>query len=149
MRLVDIRPPRIALGLVAAAAALHGLLPIARTVLFASPGIGAALGLAGFAAMIRGWWLFRQHRVAICPTAPTARLIARDVYRLTRNPMYLGMTAMLAGLAIGIGSLPFYGAALAFFVIMDRVFLPYEEAKLAASFGGEYDAYRARTRRWV
>jgi protein-S-isoprenylcysteine O-methyltransferase Ste14 len=149
MEFVDIRPPRIALALVATAAALHGLMPVARTVVFAAPGIGAALALAGFAVMIRGRWLFRRHRVAICPTAPTARLIEHDVYRVTRNPMYLGMTGMLAGLAIGVGSLPFHVAALAFFIVMDRVFLPFEEAKLAASFGGDYDAYRARTSRWI
>jgi protein-S-isoprenylcysteine O-methyltransferase Ste14 len=68
---------------------------------------------------------------------------------VTRNPMYLGMTMMLAGLAVWFGTLPLYCAAAIFFVIVDRAFCPYEEAKSATEFGREYLDYVKRVRRWL
>lgn len=83
------------------------------------------------------------------PNEATHYLITDGIYRLTRNPMCLGMIAMLLGVAAYFGSLPFYVAAIAYFLIIDRVFCAYEESKLAASFGREYEAYRSRVRRWL
>jgi protein-S-isoprenylcysteine O-methyltransferase Ste14 len=62
--------------------------------------------------------------------------------------MYLGMILMLIGAAILFGTLPFYGAAIAYFAIINWVFCPYEEDKLATAFGCEYETYRSQVRRW-
>lgn len=147
--MVSYRPPRIAFVMLALAVALHWVWPHADTVVFAAPWAGATFLLAGFATMMWAWWLFRRHAVAICPTAPTERLLTRQIYALTRNPMYLGMIAMMLGVAFCFGTLPFYMAALAYFVFIDRVFCQYEEEKLEAAFGDEYRQYRTRVRRWL
>jgi protein-S-isoprenylcysteine O-methyltransferase Ste14 len=147
--LVSYRPPRIAFVTLALAAALHWALPRADYMLFTAPWTGVALLLLGFAVMMRAWWRFQRHAVAICPTAPTARLLTRGIYALTRNPMYLGMITMMLGIALYFGTLPFYAATLAYFVFIDRVFCRYEEQKLEAAFGDEYRRYRARVRRWL
>ncbi len=90
------------------------------------------------------------HRgTAICPTAHTSLLITDDVFRLTRNPMYLGIVLMLLGAALGSGGLFTYLAALTFFLIIDAVFCPYEEHKLSQSFGEDFADYRHRVRRWL
>ena len=86
---------------------------------------------------------------AICPTAETTALITDDVYRLTRNPMYLGIVLMLLGIALATGSLPCYLASLAFFLIIDVVFCPYEERKLEQAFGSDYARYVGAVRRWL
>lgn len=148
-RLVTYRPPRIAFAVLALAAVLHWALPHADAVLFQAPWTGVAVLLVGFATMIWAWWLFQRYAVAICPTAPTERLLTRGIYALTRNPMYLGMIAMMLGVALYFGTLPFYIATLAYFVVIDRVFCRYEEAKLETAFGDEYRRYRARVRRWL
>lgn len=143
------RPPRIAVALLAAAAALHVLLAAAGKNATGHVAAGILLGALGFLIMLRAWWLFRRHRTAICPTARTTRLIRNDVYRLTRNPMYLGIVLMLGGVAVATGSIPFYVATLAFFLIVDRVFCRYEEQELEREFGAAFLCYREQTRRWL
>ena len=149
-RLVDYRPPRIAMLLLALAGAWQWLLP--------APGIPAvpaqhimavAAVFAGFSIMMCAWWQFREHRVAICPTDRTDHLITDGVYRYTRNPMYLGVVTMLSGVAAWFGTLPFALAAVAFFLVIDRVFCPYEERKLEQAFGSDYARYRDAVRRWL
>jgi protein-S-isoprenylcysteine O-methyltransferase Ste14 len=147
--MIRFRPPRIALALIATAAASDWLLGGRLRLSPPLPAMGLLLGLAGLSIMLRAWWLFKQARVAICPTAETARLITHGIYRWTRNPMYLGIVFMMLGFAAGFGTLPFYAAAAAFFVVIDRVFCRFEEAKLAAGFGGEYATYARRVRRWL
>ena len=101
--LLRFRPPRIAFALVAVAAVLNGILPAAMARFKPLPWPGAAIGLVGFSIMMTAWWQFRRHAVAICPTAPTSRLLTGGVYRLTRNPMYLGMSMMMLALALWLG----------------------------------------------
>jgi len=145
------RPPRIAFALLATAGVLQLAAPTAWAWphLPSSPGGGAILAVLGFLVMLRAWWLFRVHKTAICPTARTTTLITGDIYGLTRNPMYLGMVLMLLGIAIGSGGLFFYLAALTFGLIINIVFCPYEESKLAHAYGAEFTRYRDTVRRWL
>ena len=145
--LIRYRPPRIAMLLVGLAAAWHYLLP--TPVWFSFGAIALLSGSAGFFIMMWAWWQFRQRRVAICPTAETDALITDGVYRYTRNPMYLGIVLMLSGVALWAGTLPFALAAAGFFLVINAAFCPYEEQKLANTFGPDYAAYRRRVRRWV
>ena len=140
------RPPRIAMTLVVIAALLQLLVPLGA--LPSVPLAAALVGGLGFTIMMRAWWLFRIEDTAICPTARTTTLITRDVYALTRNPMYLGMVMMLGAIALLAGALPFYAAAIAYFLLLNIVFCPYEEQKLRATFE-EYDAYASIVRRWI
>jgi len=147
--IIHFRPPRIAMALVLLAAVLHLLVATGYFHVYSSWQAGGAVFALGFAIMIGAWWQFRAHQVAICPTAPTARLITGGLYRWSRNPMYLGMVAMLLGLALVIGTVPFYAAALLLALIMDRHFCTYEEQKLRDAFGDEFSRYAARVRRWL
>ena len=147
--LLAYRPPRIAMTLVLIAATTHFLTPLRTAHLYSSKTLGATVGVIGFTVMVWAWAQFKQRGVAICPTEETARLLTDGVYRLTRNPMYLGMTLMLAGLAAWMGSLPFYAAAAGFFGIIHPAFCPYEEEKLTTRLGSQYQAYTSRVRRWV
>ena len=149
LRLTDFRPPRIAQLLVAIAVLVHWLTPLRQTVIYSNPVAAAVTGIAGLAVMLWGWWLFRQYQTPICPTARAARLVVSGIYRVTRNPMYLGMIAMLIAAALAVGTLPFYLAAGIYFVVIDQAFCPYEERKLALAFGDEYLSYKNRVRRWL
>jgi protein-S-isoprenylcysteine O-methyltransferase Ste14 len=149
LQLIELRPPRIAMLLLAAAAALHWLTPLGRQPVVPSAWLAVVTGTAGFAIMIRAWWQFRRDSVAICPTAETDRLITDGIYRVTRNPMYLGIVLMLAGVASWFGTLPFVTAAAAWWAIIQFVFCPYEERKLESTFGAVYRDYRNRVRRWL
>lgn len=148
-QIIQYRPPRIAMLMLVIAAAFHRLTPVRGINLFSSAALSVALASMGFAIMAFAWWQFKDRAVAICPTDITERLITDGVYKFTRNPMYLGIVAMLAGAATWFGTLPFYAAALGFFVVMDRLFRRYEEEKLAAKFGREYLEYKSKVRPWI
>jgi protein-S-isoprenylcysteine O-methyltransferase Ste14 len=146
--MIRFRPPRIAMLFIGSAALAEwwlGPLIISKP----HPGAGWAVGVIGFLLMFAGWQQFKRAHVAIGPTAPTERLVTNGLYRVTRNPMYLGLVLMVAAAAIGVGTVPFYAAALVYFLIVDRVFCRYEEAKLVARFGSEYAAYSHQVRRWL
>jgi protein-S-isoprenylcysteine O-methyltransferase Ste14 len=147
--IIDYRPPRIAQLLVLAAVLLNWLTPMRDWLLWQNLWVGLVLVGAGFVVMIVAWHQFRLDDVAICPTAPTARLITHGIYGYSRNPMYLGMSAMLLGLAVIVGTVPFYLCAVAFFAVMHRRFCPFEETKLERSFGRDFVAYSRRVRRWL
>ena len=148
-RLLAYKPPRIAITLLALATLSQFALSANWAKLPSLLAVGAACSAVGFGIMIRAWWLFRQHETAICPTATTTTFIVRDVYSLTRNPMYLGMILILTGIALLMGSWPFYVVAILYAVILDHVFCRYEERKLLAQYGSEYAHYTARVRRWI
>ena len=148
-RMLVYRPPRIAIGLVLSACLMQLVTPL---YLPAVPGFvtaGAVLAALGFCVMLRAWWLFREAQTAICPTAKATRLITHDIYRVSRNPMYLGILLTLLGLAVATAGTFFYLAALCFFLIIDAVFCPYEEQQLTAGFDEIFERYRLQVRRWL
>lgn len=148
-RMLQYRPPRIASTLVLTAAALQLVTRSVWPAIPSSVHTGVALSILGFCIMLRAWWLFRAAQTAICPTATTTSLITDDIYRVTRNPMYLGIVLMLLGLAVSTGGVFFYVAAVCFFAIVDHAFCRYEELRLRQQFGASYVRYAQTVRRWL
>lgn len=107
------------------------------------------LGAAGIGWMAWGLITFRRARTAIIPHHPASRLVTEGPYRFGRNPMYLGMSALYAAVAIRLDTL----WALALFplviVLLHRLVIRREERYLSAEFGEEYDRFRARVPRWI
>jgi protein-S-isoprenylcysteine O-methyltransferase Ste14 len=147
--LLGMRPPRIAVVLLLIGIGLHFLLRKELAWDFGCTICGGVLIMLGFLLMMWAWWLFRKRETAICPTGTAGVLVNVGPFRVTRNPMYLGMTAMLVGCAWILGTLPALFAPAAFFVLMNRVFIPFEERRLAEIFGAQYGEYRQQVRRWL
>jgi protein-S-isoprenylcysteine O-methyltransferase Ste14 len=132
------------------ALAAHFLIPAAHVFDVSAPVLGAIVLFAGLALSVWSSRKFREADTEIEPTSPSNRvLITQAPYTLSRNPMYLGAVITLVGAAIWLGTLPMFVAALALFLVLNFVFVPFEEAKMWRQFGGEYDAFRRRVRRWV
>lgn len=149
MSIINMRPPRIAIVLTLIAAAFHWCLNIWEGMRFSWPWVGALLGLTGFFFMMWAWWLFKRQDIAVCPTARTEHITTEGPYRFTRNTMYLGIVLMMLGLALYIGTMPFYLSTIGYFAILNFAFCPYEENKLVKAIGNEYLQYRNRVRRWL
>ncbi len=149
MNFIASRPPRIALLFLMIAAVLQFLFEIGDTILFSSPGIGLGLFGTGFLMMMWAWWIFKRQKLAVCFTARATHITTEGPYRLTRNPMYLGMVLMMAGTAFFFGTLPFSIAALVYFILLNGFFCPSEENTLERAFGAEYLEYKNRVRRWI
>jgi protein-S-isoprenylcysteine O-methyltransferase Ste14 len=108
-----------------------------------------ALGAAGlFAGAARG---FHARHTTVDPFDPAraSTLVTDGVYRLTRNPMYVGMAGLLAAHAVARGGWLTPLPAAAFVAVIDRVQIPAEEAALVGNFGEPYDVYRSTVPRWV
>lgn len=83
------------------------------------------------------------------PFDPPRRLVVRGPYRLVRNPMYLGAGLALAGAALAYRSVALVAYTAALFVATHLFVVLYEEPTLRSTFGGEYQAYCRRVRRWL
>lgn len=111
--------------------------------------VGAVLVLAF--VLWNGWTLLvmASHRTSILPGGPATELLETGPFRLSRNPLYLGLIALDVGLALllasfwALVSVPIGVAALFWGAIRP------EERYLSAKFGADYESYCARVRRWV
>ena len=115
--------------------------------------VGAALALAalGGAVALAGTLEFRRAHTTVNPLAPrrASTLVTRGIYRVTRNPMYLGMLGVLAGWAVWLGNIAAWlGLPLSMALLTVLQIRP-EERILAERFGAEFERYAARVRRWL
>ena len=92
---------------------------------------------------------FRRVGTTVKPFQESQVLVTEGVFRFTRNPMYLGLTLILAGEAILFGTAAPPLGALFFALVMDRHFIVAEERMLRETFGDEFREYCARVRRWL
>ncbi|EMS97418.1 isoprenylcysteine carboxyl methyltransferase [Agrobacterium tumefaciens str. Cherry 2E-2-2] len=103
----------------------------------------------GTPLMLLAGGLFRRLGTNIPPSQPTTLIATTGPYRWTRNPMYLGMALIYAGLAIGFdGPIAFALLPLVLIAIQTQVIVR-EERYLEAKFGDEYRRYKAEVRRWL
>ncbi|MEM8935018.1 MAG: isoprenylcysteine carboxylmethyltransferase family protein [Pseudomonadota bacterium] len=107
-----------------------------------------ALGLiVSFLAMKE----FRRAQTTVNPMAPdqASSLVQGGVFKISRNPMYLGLAFILVGATIWMGA-ALNVVVLVFFVIYITVFqIKPEEDVMAEKFGSEYQDYRTKVRRWI
>jgi protein-S-isoprenylcysteine O-methyltransferase Ste14 len=108
-------------------------------------------GLVGLGIALNLWsdQQLKRARTTVKPHGEPTTLVAGGAFRLTRNPMYLGMALILAGAAVALGSLIALACPLLFAVLVERWFIRTEEANAEAAFGDAYLAYRGRVRRWL
>ena len=120
-----------------------------RTAGHPSQWIGGAVALAGAVLVVATLGLFRRFRTRPEPWQPADALIATGLYRFSRNPMYLGMALLSAGIAILLESAAAAVLVAIVTVIIDRFVIEREEAYLARRFADAYAAYRQQVRRWL
>ena len=78
-----------------------------------------------------------------------SRLVTGGVFRISRNPMYLGLTLLLIGWAVWLGSAsPWLIPPLFVTIVTLLQILPEEEA-LGQLFGQQYVEYRRDVARWL
>jgi protein-S-isoprenylcysteine O-methyltransferase Ste14 len=110
---------------------------------------GSGIALVGLA--FGGWALiaFRNARTTPHPNRPVVALVTWGPYRVSRNPMYVGLSAGVAGIAL-IANTPWILAALpVVWLLLRLLVIDREETYLERRFGDEYRAFVARTRRWL
>lgn len=141
-------PPLLLVVAVACAWALGRIAPLPDLPQWALPlgvgllGVGLALDLWAMAEM-------RQRRANILPHRSATALVTSGPFAFSRNPIYLGNTIVLLGLAGVLGNSWLIVAAPAAALAVERLAIRREEAHLAALFGEDWLRYRGRVSRWL
>jgi protein-S-isoprenylcysteine O-methyltransferase Ste14 len=107
------------------------------------------LGGAGLVFLAGALGLFLSAGTRPEPWQPTTAIVTSGVYRVTRNPMYVGMALVYAALALALGSPLALALLPAAVLVIYRSVILREERYLERKFGSEYRAYKARVRRWL
>ena len=76
-------------------------------------------------------------------------VVQEGVFQISRNPMYLGMTFILAGLALISKNIAALISPFIFFLVMSLIFIPSEERKMTRELGEEYLKYKQKVRCWI
>jgi protein-S-isoprenylcysteine O-methyltransferase Ste14 len=112
---------------------------------------GIFLLLLGFFILISAVKLFRNDKTTVNPLSPeqATKLVTNGIFKLSRNPMYLGMAVILASVAVlfniigGIISMALFCLYITKFQIIP------EEKAMKELFAQDFEQYMQATRRWI
>ncbi len=111
---------------------------------------GLVLLIAGLAIYLWcAWDLIARGQGTPAPYDPPRFLVKGGLYRLTRNPMYVGITAMLIGEAIFFKSYVLLVYAIIVLLGFHLRIIYYEEPTLRRLFGEAFESYCRRVPRWI
>ena len=110
--------------------------------------LGALPILWGVYLIVRAAMVFERHGTPHNFDRSTS-VVVEGPFRWTRNPMYLGMVALLLGIAVCLGNAVSLLAPALFFAVIQMKFIPLEERKMEEELGESYQQYRRRIRRWL
>lgn len=148
---VAVHPPILFPAVLGLALLLDHLAPLVTAPWPAPLRFGLGGMLVALAMLLAGWaaWAFHRAGTPIPTFRPARRFVSSGPYAFTRNPMYLGLVILLAGLSLLLASIWTLLSVPVFVVLMDRLVIAREEPYLAARFGDPYRAYLRRVRRWI
>lgn len=142
-------PPTYLLIYLVGTVALHFFFPVARII--HPPYVLLGILPLAFGLAINLWadGIFKRESTTVKPLETTAALITDGPFRFSRHPMYLGMVAIVLGVALLLGSASSFVGPVAMIVTLEALFIPHEERSLEATFGATYTDYKKRVRRWL
>jgi protein-S-isoprenylcysteine O-methyltransferase Ste14 len=111
----------------------------------------AVLGAIGLLVNVSGVLSFRRARTTVNPLKPdtASSLVAEGIYRVTRNPMYLGFLSMLLGWSSYLANALSLPIVVFFVAYITRFQILPEERALERVFKQDYVAYKEKVRRWL
>ena len=107
--------------------------------------------ITGFGFAISGMVSFRAASTTVNPLQPdqASALVTSGVYRITRNPMYIGLATVLIGWSTFLGAPLGLVGVVGFMAYIQYFQIIPEEQALVRLFGAEFEAYQASVRRWL
>jgi protein-S-isoprenylcysteine O-methyltransferase Ste14 len=88
-------------------------------------------------------------RGTLSPSHPTETLVATGFYRHVRNPMYIGVLALIAGQCVLFRSWPLFAYLGCIALAVHLFVMFYEEPTLRKKYGASYDEFRRNVPRWL
>ena len=148
---LKIPPPAVAAAIAVAMWGTSRLAPLLQIPSALRLGTSGAVLLVGIVFSVGGVLAFRRARTTLNPTKPeqASSLVRSGVYRVTRNPMYVGLLCILFAWAVFLSSGWALLGPVVFVLYIGRFQIAPEERALAKLFGSEFTDYQAKVRRWL
>lgn len=148
-----VRPPRLHLAAIAVGFVLDWIVPTVLAPSDLSPSWRAAIGggLVALGAALFTWSIgrFRAADTPVPTIQPTRALVADGPYRFSRNPIYLSMAVIHAGIALAADNAWVLLLLAPTLIVIRYGVIAREERYLERKFGADYLAYKRQVRRWV
>ena len=153
MRALRLKIPPVALTLISGLL-MWGMSAAIPEAAFSLPGsllVAIALAIVGGAIALSGVFAFRRHSTTTNPMKPdrAESIVTDGIYRVTRNPMYVGLAIALVGWAIFLANAAALLVPPLFVAYMTHFQIKPEEQALLKKFGRTYADYMDGVRRWV
>lgn len=152
MQALELRIPPLALVFIFAILMALGTYVLPWTVNIPEPAfLALALCCTGAGVAVAGVLAFKKNQTTVSPFTPerSSKLVVCGIYKLTRNPMYLGFFLALAGWAVLLSNLAAFVWLPVFVAYMNRFQIEPEERALKKHFAADYQAYMESVRRWL
>jgi protein-S-isoprenylcysteine O-methyltransferase Ste14 len=149
MKTKRILPPTYLLLSIATMALLYLLIPVAKIAPYPWNLLGIFPFLAGISLNLLADTAFKREQTTVKPFEKSTSLVVTGAFRISRHPMYLGMTLILLGIAILMGTLTPLIVVAVFSILMEVVFVRTEERMLEEQFGATWLDYKKKVRKWV
>jgi protein-S-isoprenylcysteine O-methyltransferase Ste14 len=146
---LPIPPPILALILLVAAGILAYIVPLPAISIPMHLAIGILLIALGVGIAAAAFGVFKRAGTPVRPGANPTQFVMSGPYRVTRNPMYLGLLSLVIGCFFVTVSPYFLIPPVVFFWMINSRQIPFEERLLVDRFGETYLAYCKRVRRWL
>lgn len=128
---------------------LHFLFPAVKIISFPWNLLGAVPFASGLVLNVLADRAFKKRDTTVKPFEESTALVTTGVFRVSRNPMYLGFVLILIGIATFMGSLTPWAIIPVLVILMDVIFIKAEEAILENTFGDRWLEYKKGVRRWI
>lgn len=111
--------------------------------------LGGVLVVAGMVLAAAFFRAFRRAGTPVDVRKATSALVTNGPFRLTRNPGYLSLALIYAGVAVLGDALWAFASLVPTLLIIDRGVIRREERYLQRKFDEDYVRYMSQTRRWL
>lgn len=142
-------PPFIYLGFLAVGLLLDFALPYPLLPNMVQFPLGAVIIVGSFAILPFAFFRFRAAGTSVHVHQPTTAIVTDGAYRFSRNPIYLAMTLLIAGIGVAVDGVWVIAMLAPTLVVMHYGVIAREEGYLEAKFGEEYLKYKRSVRRWI
>jgi protein-S-isoprenylcysteine O-methyltransferase Ste14 len=146
---VVLRPPLLLLIAIATGVALELVLPLPVIPGSLERVLGIPVLVAGIALLTWAVVEFGRRGTNVPTNLPSLRIVRSGPYRFSRNPIYVGLTAIHLGIALWVNGGWLLVTLVAVLLVLRFGVIAREERYLEAKFGDEYRQYKAAVRRWI
>lgn len=111
--------------------------------------MGLAVCLGAVWMIVAALRALRRAGTTVLAGGDPTQLVTTGPFGISRNPIYLGLAALLVGAGLALGQLWLFAAAVIAGLLVHRLVVLEEEHKLESRFGRAWREYRKRVRRWI